>query len=516
MEGDVLQNLLFYRSRISKDREAIYDYDTGKRYTYGELHARSIRMANFLSEDCGLTKGDCVGFFSANHPAFFEVFFASFYTGIIVTTYNYRLKGEELLSQIRNERPKVLFYEQRLRRNVENFMGTTAVERFVCLDGGSSGASEYEQALAGAGETAADTPISEEDIQMYFHTGGTTGTPKTAMISYRTVFYNCICDIMTNALSMEDAEYVFLPLFHTSGWNIITLPLLMCGGRIILTRGFSAGQALRIIAEERPTVGMAVPSVYKSIMEHPDFLQTDLSCFRWLASGGSTVQKAVMESYWKRGIPLTNGYGMTEIGPHNMAVPMVNTTVEWLREKWNSIGVPMYFNQVRIVDDQEHDVPDGSLGELLFKGPLVFSGYLNAPRETAAITRDGWVHTGDIAWRDTDGYYYIAGRKKMMFISGGENIFPIEIESIISSYPGVRDVCVIGVKDEQWGEVGKAILVVDRALYDEKQLIDYLKDHLSTIKIPKYFEVTEDIPLNSAGKRDMRRIHQLFGDPHPT
>lgn len=513
MEGSLIQNMLFYRKRISETREAIYDYDTGKRYTYGELYRRANRLARFLVEECHLQKGDCIAFFSANHPSFFESFFATFYTGIIVSVYNYRLREQELLSLIRKEQPKILFYENDFIDKIKVFRKETDIKYYITLsDASQNGDMTYEHLLDRPDREPLESPVSQEDIQLYLHTGGTTGTPKTAKLSYRCIFYNCVCDVMTNALTMEDCEYVFLPLFHTSAWNIITLPLLMCGGRIILTRHFHTETALKIIAEERPTLGMAVPFIYKALAEHPDFEKTDVSCFRWLSSGGATTQKNVMEPWWNRGVPIANGYGMTEVGPHNMVVPMVGTSVDLLREKWNSIGIPMYFNQVRIVDEFGQDVEDGIVGELLFKGPLIFSGYLKDPEETASAVQNGWVYTGDMAWRDRDGYYYIAGRKKHMFISGGENIYSTEIETVLGAYPAVKDVCVIGVKDPRWGEVGKAILVVDPDRYSEEELRAFAANNLSTIKVPKYYEVTDHIPVNSAGKRDMVKIHQMFGD----
>lgn len=518
MESIMLQNLLFYRQRISKSREAIYDYDNGIRYTYGQLYRRAGRLARFLVDTCHLQKGDCVGFYSASHVAFFDAFFSSFQTGIIVSSYNYKLHQSELLKMVQSERPRVLFYGADLGENLNYFRENTEIEHYIALTGplADTGDWDYERVIAeGQDCSPVDTPLEENDIQMYLHTGGTTGTPKTAMISYRTVFYNCVCDILTNALSMTDCAYVFLPMFHTSAWNIITLPLLMCGGRIVLTSHFNAGTALDIIARERPTIGMAVPSMYKLMAEHENFLSTDFSCFRWLSSGGATAQKNIMEAYWKRGVPLANGYGMTEVGPHNLTMPLVDMSMELIRKKWQSVGVPMYFNHIRIVDDHLNDVPVGTCGELLFRGPLVFSGYLNNEAESDAMIHDGWVRTGDMAWQDPDGYYYIAGRKKQMFISGGENIYTAEIEAVIGAHHSVLDVCVIGVDDACWGEVGKAIMVVEPDLYRQSDLQEFLKEHLSTIKIPKHLVTVDSLPLNAAGKRDMHKIKKLYGERLP-
>ncbi len=508
-------NLLFYRKQISPDREAIFDYDAGVRYSYGDLYDRAGALSAFLVKECGLKKGDCVALAGPNHPVFFEAFFSSLETGIIVTTYNHHLCTEELVSLVRDEAPKVLFYGGDMRDKVPALREQTGIEHYIAFTEDALPGDEVLGAVLGrnAGMFAeADRAVLDpEDIQMYLHTGGTTGRPKAAMISYRALFYNCVSDVFTNALSMEDSAVVLLPLFHTSGWNIIALPLLTCGGRVILTRSFHSEVILRIIREERPTVGMTVPTIYKRLSEHPDFEKTDFSSYKWLSSGGATVQNQVMEAFWARGIRLANGYGMTEIGPHNMTMPLLETPIEKLREKKLSVGKPMFFNNIRIVDDNGRDVKDGEVGELLFSGPLVFSGYLNRPEETEKVMIGGWVHTGDMAWKDDEGFYYIAGRKKHMFICGGENIFGAEIEAVIGGYEGIRDVTVIGVPDPTWGEVGKAIVVTDDKDFNPDALKTYIRGFLSTIKVPKYIKVVNELPLNEAGKKNMPLIRELYG-----
>ncbi|MPL96389.1 Long-chain-fatty-acid--CoA ligase [bioreactor metagenome] len=513
MEGKLLQNLNFYRKRTSGTREAIYDYDNGIRYTYHDMYERASKLANFLVKECSLKKGDCIAFCSSNDVAFFDAYLAGFQTGIIISTYNFKLHADELIRLIRNEKPKVLFYEAGCFEKIQEFKKNTAIERYFVLFGDPAGSSDpcYEAIMEKPSCPPLETSIEDEDIQMYLHTGGTTGTPKTAMISYRAMFYNTVCDVFTNALSMTDTAYVFLPLFHTSAWNIITVPLLMCGGKIIISKGFVPKTVLKIIEEERPTVGMAVPEVYKRLSEEDSFMRTDFSCYKWLSSGGATAQKAMMERYWSRGIRLANGYGMTEIGPHNMTLPLLELSMDTIREKWRSVGVPMYFNSVRIVDGNMEDVPCGTCGELVFSGPLLFSGYLNNDEETAKVMEGGWMHTGDMARQDKDGYYYIAGRKKHMFVSGGENIYTVEIEAVIGAYPAVRDVCVIGVQDDRWGEVGKAVIVAEKENYCEEEFRTFLKQNLCTIKIPKYIQLVDMLPLNNAGKKDLSQINRLYG-----
>lgn len=513
MQREFFYNLNYFRMRISGNREAVFDASCNQRYTYRQLYERAGKLADFLVHDCGLHKGDVVAFCSSNAMAFVDAFFAGYQTGIIISTYNHKLQAQELVQMIRNERPKILFYEECISGKVAVIKAETEIQRYYTLypDSGSPEDPPYDGILERPYRGELEADLEPEDIQMYLHTGGTTGTPKTALISFRAMFYNCVCDVFTNALNAEDCAYVFLPFSHTSAWNIITIPLLMCGGRIILGRRFDADRVLEIIARERPTVGMAVPICYKRMAEAPNFLDTDFSCFRWMSTGGGPAQLGIMQHYWDRGIRLANGYGMTEVGPHNLTFPLVGTGLNEIRRKWNSVGLPMYFNFVRIVDEEGREVPPGTTGELCFSGPLVFSGYLNDEENTRLAFQDGWVRTGDIARMDAEGYYYIMGRKKHMYISGGENIYTTEIEEIISAFPAVKDVCVIGVRDETWGEVGKALIVTDADTFCMEAFRQYLVKTLASIKIPRYIEEVSQFPLTGAGKKDMTRIRELYG-----
>ena len=513
MQRKFLYNLNYFRARISGSREAVFDAACNRRYTYGQLYERAGKLADFLVHDCGLGKGDVVAFCSSNAMAFIDAFFAGYQTGIIISTYNHKLQAGELAEMIRSENPRILFYEESIGEKIQTIRENTRVQRYYTLYAGDGPGQDppYEQILERPYRGPLETDIDPEDIQMYLHTGGTTGRPKTALISFRAMFYNCVCDVFTNGLSAEDCAYVFLPFSHTSAWNIITIPLLMCGGRIILGRRFDADRILEIISRERPTVGMAVPVCYKRMAESPRFLETDFSCFKWMSTGGGPAQLGIMQHYWDRGIRLANGYGMTEVGPHNLTFPLVGMELNEIRKKWNSVGLPMYFNSVRVVDEQGRDVPEGTTGELCFSGPLVFSGYLHDRENRELGFQDGWVRTGDMVRVDAEGYYYIMGRKKHMYISGGENIYTTEIEEIISAFPAVQDVCVIGVPDDHWGEVGKALLVVDADTFCMEAFRQYLAQTLASIKIPRYIEEVDQFPLTGAGKKDMARIRELYG-----
>lgn len=505
-----------YRVRFSGKHEAIYDFDTGKHYTYSEMDKRSDKLAWFLTEKLGLKKGDRIGFCATNSVAFFDAFYTTYKTGIIITTYNCLLREKELFSIIENEAPKVIFYSAEFAFTITELEERGFDTRFVCLD--EIGESEHYCYLRIMENEIYTAPkpveLDYEDIQMLIHTGGTTGTPKGAMVSFRSIFYNSIASITGFQLGENDSVIQTLPLFHTAGWNVLTLPILMIGGRITVMRGFNPEKVLQAIRDERPTMGISVETMYKAMAMHPDFEKTDFSCYRCLVTGAAPTGRELLEIYWARGVKMVNAYGMTEVGPNNMCHPVGLITIDDVRAKWNSCGIPAPFSQIRFVDDEGRDMPKGERGELLFKGKTLFSGYWNNPEASAAMLEDGWVHTGDMGYLDDDGFCYISGRKKNMFISGGENIFPQEIEDVIMAVPGVIEACIIGVPDPKWGEVGRVLIVRSPGVnVTREEIIKTVKTELSSIKVPKYVTFVDSVPKNAVGKRDMGEIKKMFGKP---
>lgn len=513
-DSETLKNMVNYRVRFSKDHEAIYDYDNDKHYTYEDMDVRSDKLAWFLTKKLGLQKGDRIGFCGTNAVAFFDAYYATFKTGIIVTTYNCLLKETELLSLIENESPKVIFYTGEIVFAAMAMKEMGFNQEFICIDEKVEGDNYgYPEIMENEDYEKIDGPeLSYEDIQMFIHTGGTTGKPKAAMMSFRSLFYNAIIEHLFLQVTENDVAIQTLPLFHTAGWNVITLATLMAGGKLILTRGFNPEKTLRIIREERPTIGISVETMYKAMAMHPDFEKTDFSCYRFLLVGAAPTGKELLEIYWNKGVKIVNAYGMTEIGPNNMCHPIGLMTIDDVRAKWNSCGKPAPFNQVRFVDENGNDVKQGERGEMVFNGKLLFSGYWNNPEATAATLKDGWVHSGDMGYLDEDGFCYISGRKKNMFISGGENIFPQEIEDVIMTVPGIIEACIIGVPDPKWGEVGRVLVVrAPGAEVSREDVINVVKKELSTIKIPKYVTFVDTVPKNAMGKRDLNAIAALYG-----
>lgn len=510
-----IPNLAHYRARITPDREAIYDYDTGRRYTFSDMEERSEKLAWFLSTNLGLQKGDRIGFIANNHVGMFDAFYTSCKTGIIITTYNGLLKATELIGLIENEDPRVIFFSDVFRSKVSHIRDMDCGSReFICFEDnyGPENRYCYNDIMKNEVKQKLERPIIDpEDPQMLVHTGGTTGVPKAAILSYRCIFMNSVSEVLTWQLTGKDSAYIAMPLFHTGGWNLLALPLLMTGGRLILAH-YNPGKMLKISREEKPTIFMGVEAMLKCIAMHPDFESTDLSCYSWMINGGGPVNQKTLEPFWNRGIRVFNGYGMTETGPNNLTPNVDKMTLEENRRKVNTVGKPFFFNELRIVDPQGNDVPQGTHGELLWRGELSFSGYWNNPQATEEVAVNGWIRSGDIGYMDEDGDIYISGRLKNMYISCGENIFPLEVESVILTHPEILDCCVIGVPDCILGETGKALVVrIQGSSLTVEELKAYLEKKLSSIKRPKYIEMIDAIPKNTVGKRDMPKIMQIYG-----
>lgn len=504
----LVYNFYGNRNAFLKDKEAVYDYDRDLHVTYGELDERSSRIAGFLTKRLGVKKGDRIGICSCNRVEFFDLFLAAYKTGAILTTYNGLLMPWELKELFNNETPVVIFSDSVYQEKLEALRQELEYPPLMAgLD--DDGENGYKHMLLTSQKLDPYEP-DPEDILMLIHTGGTTGTPKAAMISYRAVVCNSISTVLSHNLSPADTTYLMLPLFHTAAWNSISLGVLLAGGKIVLKKRFDVDDTYDIIDKERPTFILGVPTMYKRLSLSPRFETTDFSSIRSMRCGAAPLPMALFETYDAKNLPLCNSYGLTECGPSNFSFPMRLTDQDKLRKKAGAVGQPYYFNKVRIVDENDHELPPGQPGELQFSGPLTFSGYWNNPAESARVIHGEWVATGDIAVCDEDGYYTIIGRKKNMFISGGENIFPIEIESILMKHPAVQDCCIIGVEDPHWGEVGKALVqLIPGIQTTAEELADFMKQYLPTIKRPKYIEFVENLPRNSVGKLILKEVEGM-------
>ena len=348
--------------------------------------------------------------------------------------------------------------------------------------------------------------VTEEDIACLIFTGGTSGMPKGAQISHRMIGWNTLNTIIHD-LRHGDITVNTFPLFHTGGLLVYTTPLLILGGTVVLTRRFDAEQVLNLIQEYAATVYAGVPTMYQMLLNAPNWDQADLSSLRFCTSGGAPLPVKLVRTFSEqKGIQFKQGFGMSEFGPGVFALAPEDAI-----RKAGSIGRPNFFVDARIVNDENQEVESDTVGELVLRGPSSCSGYYNKPDETDhAIDDEGWFHTGDLASRDSEDYFFIVDRKKDLFISGGENIYPTEIEHVLYQHPDVELCAVLGVPDDRWGEVGKAFVVLkSNATATADDLIAYLQHHLAGYKVPRYVEIMDELPISGAGKILKRELAKL-------
>jgi fatty-acyl-CoA synthase len=420
---------------------------------------------------------------------YIDAFFAAAKSGVILVTMGTRLTASELEHIVTDSGMKLLLYDGTFEEVVEELKTLTTIEHCMPLD------SLYEKPLSM--KDWSREPCGPEDIHCLLYTSGTTGRPKGVMIPHRMVSWNGYNTVACWRLRADDVSPIFTPLYHAGGLMAFLTPLFAIGGRIVVHRGFDAGGIWRTIEAEKCTVVLGVPTIWKILMDAPEFATADLSHVRWFISGGAPLPLYIIEAYQKRGVVFKQGYGMTEVG-----VNCFSMTVEDSYNKAGSIGRPMAFTEVRVVGEDGNDLPPGEVGEMWFRGPHVSKGYWNNPEATAAAyDEEGYFHSGDLARKDEDGFFYIAGRQKDMIISGGVNIYPAEIEAALLRHGSVAAAAVVGVPDDKWGEIGVAFVVpVEGREIVEEELVAALEEKLARFKIPKEFVVVNELPLTAYGK----------------
>ncbi|RMF62605.1 MAG: long-chain fatty acid--CoA ligase, partial [Calditrichaeota bacterium] len=330
--------------------------------------------------------------------------------------------------------------------------------------------------------------------------------PKGAVLTHGNMTWNSVNTITSWGLTAEDSAPLQLPLFHIGGPNIFMLPLVHVGGTTILCKAFDVDQTFDLIEGGQITLFVGVPTMYVMMQQHERWASADFSKLKLVISGGAPCPLPVMQRFWDKGVDFKLGYGLTEACGNNFWLPP-----EDVRRKPGSVGFPNFHLDIKIVRDDGTPCDANEEGELLIRGPHITPGYWNNPEETAKVIRDGWLHTGDIARQDEEGYVYIVGRSKEMFISGGENVYPAEIESVLHSHPAVAEAAVIGVPHEKWGEVGKAFVVLRSGQsLTEEQLQTYLAERLAKYKVPRHVEFVTSLPKTAIGKLDKKALRKKF------
>jgi fatty-acyl-CoA synthase len=443
------------RARLTPDRVAI-DH-AGREVTFAELDARSDELA------AGLGHGDRVATLTGNTPEHVALLFACAKAGAILTPISWRLSPHEIAYQLDDAEPSLFLVEEAFAELGEQALALASVRP------------------AGGGRPDEPRP---GDPLFLIYTSGTTGKPKGALLTHANTFWTNLGFDLVAGLGDEDVVLQVLPQFHCGGWNVQPLLAWWKGARVVLERQFDAARCLRLIEEKRVTTMMGVPAIYRFMAEASGFATADVSSLRRAIVGGAPMPLALLGTWRERGVEIVQGYGLTEAAPNVLCLPPEDAV-----RKAGYAGKPYPYVEVDLSGE----------GELLVRGPNVFPGYWRNPEATAAAFRNGWLATGDVAECDGDGFYRIKGRLKDMVISGGENIYPAEVEDVLVAHPAVVEAAVVGVPDERWGEVCAAFVVLRRDV-GEGELAEFAQERLARFKVPKSFHVVESLPRNALGK----------------
>ena len=483
------------RRAVATPRLPAITFD-GRTTSYGELLDRIDRLAAELAAG-GAGRGDRVGYLGLNDPMFLITLFAAARIGAVFVPLNYRLTAAELGYILADAGVHTLLADARHAAVAGPVLTGSGVRRALAL----SAVQDWEplpDLLANRGRLAAPVRPRSDEVAVIMYTSGTTGRPKGAMLTHGNLFWNNVNALLSFDVSQDDVSLVAAPLFHIGGLNVTTLLTLQKGGQIVLMPAFDPGQALKLIAEYRVTTMFGVPAMFLFMSQVPEFAAADLSSVRFLICGGAPVPETLISRYGQRGIAFVQGYGLTETAPLALVLRTDEVSV-----KAGAAGhAVLPLSDVRLVDAQNNPVAPGQRGEICVRGPQVMAGYWHNREATdAVIDAGGWFHTGDIGQADQDGYVYVVDRLKDMVITGGENVYPAEVEAVLYHHPAIAEVAVLGTPHEQWGEAVTAVVALnpDAALTLE-ELSAFARDKLAGYKIPLRLEFVDALPRNPAGK----------------
>jgi fatty-acyl-CoA synthase len=497
------------RLRISPERDAIWFEGTT---TSHRGFAERVRRAASALAALGVRAGDRVAWTGGNHPSALETLYACGQLGAIWVPVNARLTAPEAQYVLEHSGASVVVHGRdhgeladALRDRLPGVRAWLAAE-----PPGTGGADSlpYEELLGGAAPEARDEPVSLEDPCLVMYTSGTTGRPKGAVLTHGNMTWNATNQVLGMDFAADERTLALAPLFHIGGLNGTVNPTLLRGGCAVVVRRFHPAETLQVIEEQRVNSFFAVPTMLDAMSREPGFATRDLSALRTIGAAGAAVPIPTLRTWLDRGVTMQQCYGMTEASPGCTVLDPADA-----ERKVGSAGKPLFFTDVRILrpDGTEADVDE--VGEVVVSGPNVMAGYWQDPEQTAAVLRDGWYHTGDAGSLDADGFLYIRDRYKDMIISGGENVYPAEVESALLELPGIVEAAVIGVSDPRWGEAGMAVVVpAPGSALDADAVRTALRERLAGFKVPTHVEFVDELPKTATGKIRKPDLRERFGN----
>lgn len=483
----VEQEWILKRAALTPHHLALINLTSKEQLTYQQLSEEIGKWSQFFERQ-QLQKGSRVAVFAKNHIQLFAVLFACGLRGLIYVPLNWRLSKEELTQILEDATPAILLYE-------EDSHCPLVLEKMFSLH-----VSQHEKEIQPSRQD-----VDVDDPWLMIYTGGTTGQPKGVVLSFQSVNWNALNTIISWGLHAQDRTLNYMPMFHTGGLNALCIPLLMAGGTVIIGDKFDAEEALKATNQYQTTISLFVPTMYQAMIATKYFQENQFPSMKVFLSGGAPCPHPIYDAFYNKGLFFKEGYGLTEAGPNNFYIDR-----ERAYAKKGAVGKSMQFNEAKIINHTGKSCAPGEVGELLVRGKHMFRFYWNNKQETANILQDGWLKTGDLAMMDAEGDFYIVGRRKEMIISGGENIYPQEVEQCLLRHPDVREVAVIGVGDDYWGEIVTAFIVCPHQI---ASLLDDLNElchqQLGRYKIPKQMIFLDELPKTSVGKIDKKALYRL-------
>jgi fatty-acyl-CoA synthase len=501
---------IVHHGRRTPDKVAVIDLASERRFTYAQLDARVSRLASFLRHTLNVSRGDRVAVLALNTTDTLEVQFACGRLGAIFVPLNTRLTIPELQFITADCAPKVMIHDTDLAETALAVARLCGIATSLLLGPGGS----YEAGIAAAKPLETIEQVTLDDVSTIMYTSGTTGHPKGATITHGMTFWNCVNLGGPACIGPASVLLTVLPLFHTGGLNCYTNPVLHAGGTVLIMRAFDPGLALQLISDPscRINVFFGVPSIYQFMAQHPAFATADFSRLVIGGVGGAPMPVPLLKVWEERGVALQQGYGMTETSPAVLTLDRADAA-----RKAGSSGKPVLHTEVRIVRPDGADAAVGELGELWVRGPNITPGYWNRPDANKSSFTDGWLHTGDAARIDEEGFYYIVDRWKDMYISGGENVYPAEVENVLHQLTAIAEAAVIGIPSEQWGETGMAIIAVKPGhSITEAEIRAHCEANLARFKRPHLIQFVDALPRNATGKIHKPTLRKNFGSPKAT
>jgi fatty-acyl-CoA synthase len=485
-------------NQYSPNAIAIKDGETGREYSYREFYRQANIAAQLLKSEFGIKKGDRVAVFATNELEYVFLYFATQRLGAILVPVNFRLTTREVEHIISDCSPRLLIYQQEFEGIVNEL---SKKPEHTLLFGGPKSLTSMLQALP-----FTEVPFAgeENDPCMIIYTSGTTGAPKGALLTQKMIFWNSINTTLRLNLSQQDCTVIFLPFFHTGGWNVLTTPFIHRGAKVVFLKKFDGDKILELSEKENATILFGVPTTMDMMARSPLFEKVKLAKMRYAIVGGEPMPVELIKTWHNKGIPVRQGYGLTEFGPN-----VFSLNEEDAIRKIGSIGFPNFYIEAKVVRDDGSEAGTDEIGELVLKGPSCMAGYWQNEKATASTIVNNWLHTGDLVRKDEEGYFYVVGRKKDMFKSGGENVYPTELEQVLRSLPGVREAAVIGVPDDKWGETGKAFIVKENTDLTVEAVQAHCSKNLAKFKIPKYFSFVESLPKGDSGKILKKKLYEM-------